>query len=179
MAGFAVDNYSVVLTADLGAAVPDFFDKGTGGVVLFRCDADFTQLCFDLEGSSEGGDDDNIVGSQGVEGDELSSMGVLEKPDAQGPEVSINLRVMDHFAQEEDAAAGVFAGRAEGDLDGVLYSVAESEVACEVDSNGPQVERRRRKVFLHFVFLSAPVLDGGDESAAVSYGDIKIFHIES
>ena len=128
----------VVLTGDLRAAIPDLLDKWTGRVVLLGSDADLIQLRFYLEGRAEGRDEDDIVGSQGFKRDQLFSIGVLEEPDPQGLQVGIDLRVMDHFAQEEDAAAGVVVGGAERDLDGVLHPITESEVAGEVDAKAPR-----------------------------------------
>jgi len=69
----------------------------------------------------------------GFEGYELLSVGVLEKLDAAGQEVGVDLGVVDHFAEQEDAFAGVFFDGAERDLNGVFDTVAEAEVAGEVD----------------------------------------------
>ena len=132
-----------------------------------------------FEGSAKGGDDNDIVRPEGFKGNELFSIGVLEKPDTPGPEVGIDLGVMDHFAEEEDATAGVFVYRAEGDLDGVLYSVTKSKVTGEVDVEGAEVEQGRGKILFHFIAFFPPVLDSGDQGAAVDDGDVKIFHNES
>jgi hypothetical protein len=108
----------------------------------------------------------------------LFAVGVLEKLDALGLEVGVDLGVMDHFAEEEDAAAGVFAGGAEGNFDGVLHAVTESEVAGEIDVEGSEVEEGRGEILFHFVLLLTPVLDSGDQGAAVDDRDVKIFHNE-
>jgi hypothetical protein len=136
------------------------------------------QLLFYFEGGAEGGDDDDIVWLQGFKRDKLLPVGVLEEPDAPGLQVGIDLGVMDHFAQEEDAAAGVLVDGAEGYLNGVLHAVTKSEVAGEEDVEVTEVEEGRSEIFFHFIRVLPPVLDSRDQGAAIDDGDVKIFHNE-
>jgi hypothetical protein len=92
-----------------------------------------------------------------------------------GLQVGIDLGVMDHFAEEEDAAAGIFVDGAEGDIDGVFHAVTKSEMPGEVDVDGPEVEQGRGEILFHFVLLLTPVLDSGDQGAAIDDGISKFF----
>jgi hypothetical protein len=51
-------------------------------------------------------------------------------------------------------------------------------VAGEIDVEGSEVEEGRGEILFHFVLLLTPVLDSGDQGAAVDDRDVKIFHNE-
>ena len=144
---FAMNDDGIIFLGDLCAAVPDFFNKRTGCIVFFCLDADGPQSFFDLERCAKSRYDHDVVFGQVFEGYELLSMGVLEELNAAGQEVGVDLGVVDHFAEQEDAFAGVFVDGAEGDLDGVFDAVAEAEVAGEVDVRPPRSRRVGVKSF--------------------------------
>jgi hypothetical protein len=91
-------------------------------------------------------------------------------------QVGVDLGVVDHLAEEEDGAAGVFFDGAKGDFDGVLDSIAEPEMPGEVNLQVAEVQQGRREILFHFILLLSPAFDGRDEGAAIDDRDIEIFH---
>ena len=83
---------------------------------------------------------------------------------------------MDHLAQQEDAFSGIFVDRPEGDLDGILYAVAEAEMPGEIDMQAAEVQMGRAEILFQLILLFASGLDGRDKRAAVDDRDFETLH---
>ena len=66
---------------------------------------------------------------------------VAHELDAHGPQLLVDVRVVDDFAGEEHAAVGKALARLVGVVDGAVDAVAEAELAGEVDGQAARPER--------------------------------------
>lgn len=160
--GFSVDDGGAAFFGVVADAFPDAHDVATGGV-----DDDaafFLELVHGVDGRSEGWDDDDVAFDEFVEA--LFFFWAGHGDDAHFFELTIDLWVVDDFAEEverfviEDFARGV------GEVDGAFDAVAETELACEAD--GGVADGEDATVFAEFF----------DERAAVVFLDdsLDFFH---
>jgi len=174
--GLAMDDHGVVLVAQLGGPFPDLLDKRTGRVVPLDVDANRLQLGLELERRAEGRHDDHIVRRQGLERGDDAALGVHQEADALGLEVRIDLRVVDHLAEEPQPFAGVFRHGLVGDLDGVFHPEAESEMAGKNETHCSEIQHRRRQIPLPRVRHLAQGLDLPDDGRTVGFRDVERAH---
>lgn len=98
-------------------------------------------------------------------------------------QIGVHLRVVDHFAEQEDPFPGIFFHGSESDLNGILHPVTKTEMPCQEDLQGAKVKqggceipaRWRGRIFHLIQFLSF-FLYGTDQGAAVDDGDVEAFH---
>ena len=172
----AMYHQRIALVAQLFPAVPYFFNKGAGGIILVRGNTQGIQFFLNGQGSAESGDDDHIFGRQLIEGDERFAVGILQELYPMLLQVGIHLGVVDHFTQQENALTGVFLHASVGNFNSILHPIAEPEMPGQVDLNGPEVEQRGGEVFLKFIVCLAPGLDGRNQRAAVKGRNIELLH---
>jgi len=91
-------------------------------------------------------------------------------------EIGIYLRVMYHFAEQKNPFARVFVHGPESDLDRIFHPIAKTEMTGQVNMKVAQFQEGWGEILFHFILLSAPVLDGGDQGTAIDDGDIESLH---
>ena len=129
MGGFAVDDGGDAIGGVSADPAPDFHHIAAGGVDdAAAAGFDFVD---ELGGCAEGGDNDDVVlGELVVFGGEFLPW---EGDDVHFPEVLVDFRVVDDFADEEDAFVGEDAAGGVGEVDGTFDAVAEAELFGEED----------------------------------------------
>jgi len=103
-------------------------------------------------------------------------VGILQKADAPCLQVGVDLGVVDHLAEQENAGPRVFFDCPESNLDGILHPIAKPEVPGEVYLQIPQVQMCRAEILLQLVLFLTLLLDGADQRAAVNNGDFELLH---
>src|SRR4051812_48549373 len=94
---FAMNNDAVIFPGNLFTPVPYFFYKRTGSIILLSRNANAVQFIFYRKGSSECRNDHYIFCGQFIKWDQLLAVSILQKSNAMRLEVSIYLRVVNHF----------------------------------------------------------------------------------
>jgi len=129
----AVYNNAVAFGGNLFPAVPYFFYKRTGGVVLFSVYALIMQCFFQLQGGAKRRDQYNIITGYAIERHQLFSIGILQKLNTPFLQISIYLRVVYHFAEQVNFFAGIFLNGPESNFDSVFHAIAESKMTGQVN----------------------------------------------
>ena len=174
--GLSVNDHGVVLVAQLGGPFPDLLDKRTGRVVALDVDTDGLQLGLELKRRTKGRHDDHIIRRQRLKRGDDAPFGVHQESDALGLEIRIDLRVVDHLAQEPQPLAGVFRYSLVGDLNGVFHPKAESEMAGKDEAHRSEIQHRRRQIPLPRVRHLAQGLDLPDDGRTVGFRDVERAH---
>ena len=65
----------------------------------------------------------------------------------------------------------------EGNFNRIFHPVAKTEMPGQVNLQRTEIQQRWTKVFLHFVLLFSPVLNGIDQRTSINSGNIKCFHL--
>ena len=91
-------------------------------------------------------------------------------------EVGVDLRIVDHLAQQPQAFAGVLRHRFVGDLDGILHAKAESEMAGKNEADGPEVQDAGPEVPFPGIPQFPESLDLADDGRPVRFRDVESPH---
>lgn len=159
VAGLAMNNYGVLVRPKLLGAVPYFFYKRAGGVVLLNLDPFVKQEVFNFQRGAKGWDDDHIFRHDLLPGYELASVGIHDEANSTGLEVVVHLLVMDHLAEKKHPLRRIFLQGLIADLYGVFHAVAETEMAGEVNDDRPEIQPGGCKILLSQILKPADLLD--------------------
>src|SRR5688572_30614464 len=88
---------SIIIFRDLLTAVPHFFYKRAGSIVLLGRDTPAVELFFNFERSAKCRNDGNVFSCQFLEWYQLLSGGILQKANTALLQVFVNLWIVDHF----------------------------------------------------------------------------------
>lgn len=91
-------------------------------------------------------------------------------------QVLIDLGIVDHFAQQENAFARIFFDGTESNFNGVLYSITEAEMPGQVYLNRTKIEEGGGKIFFQLILLFPAVLDITDQATSVAGRNIELLH---
>ena len=174
MRGLPVDNNGILIATEFLRAVPYFLHERTSGVVLLHIHSDAGKDRFRFQCGSKGGDDDHILRTQFTPIHKRSAIGILNESDASFLQILIDLRVMDHLAEEEDALIRIFIQCTVADFNRILHSITKAKVSGEVKAYRAEVQHGRCKVLLPQIFGSAQLLDATDQGRPVMGGYVEI-----
>lgn len=140
-------------------AVPYFFNERAGGVVLtyFHAFALQESLCF--QRSAESWDNYYVIGSYLIPGNKLLSICIRDERDPAVLEIAIHFLVVDHLAEKKHPLPLILLQRPVADFNGILYSVAKAEMACQVKNNRSEVKYCWGKILFARVIRPADFLD--------------------
>src|SRR5687768_17163490 len=108
MLWFAVNNDRITFLSDLLASVPHLFYERTGGIVFFCLDSKAMESFFHIPCSSECGYNYNVFWLQCIKRNQFFPISILKEANTLLTQVSIHLRVMDHFAEQVNIPVGIF-----------------------------------------------------------------------
>src|SRR5688572_6813374 len=103
-----VNNDRITFLSDLLAAIPYFLNKRAGCIVFGCLNSKTMESFFHISGSSECGDDHNVLRLQCIKWNQFFPICILKKANTLLTQVSIHLRVMDHFTEQVNIPVGVF-----------------------------------------------------------------------
>ena len=104
------------------------------------------------------------------------TMSVLQELDAMLNQVSIDLRIMDHFAQQENPFPGIFLHGTESDINGVFHPVAKAKMPGQADLYRAKVQQGGAEILFHFVGFFPLFFNGRNQRTAVKIRDIELLH---
>ena len=139
---FSVNHQTISLLSELLPAFPHFFYKRTGRVVLVRVDAFRLQFLLNFERGPKSRHNHNVLFGERVDGNALGAVGIKQKTDPFCQQIFIHGRVVNHFTEKINVAAGMIPHGSVGNVDRVFNPVAETEVPWDEETHWPEVELR-------------------------------------
>ena len=122
-----------------------------------RVDTAVLQGLLDLEGGTEGGDQNHVVGGDLVLGNLSLTVTVVDETNAAAGQVVIHEGIVDNLAQQVDLPVGMPLEGRECHMDGPLHTETESEVAWHQHLEPAQGQNRGRQ--RAFALVLTEILD--------------------
>ena len=155
---FAVNNNGVLCFPDLLRFFPHPLHKRTGGVVSFCFDAFAIQQLEQRQGRAESRDHHHIFFCERFKWDQLRAMRVLQKANTPFCQVFIHLRIVDHFAEQENTLVRIFGQGPESDLNCIFHAITKAEMAGNVVFHRSEIQYGRTVVLFTGVLHLAVLL---------------------
>ena len=162
-----MDHDRVIFPADLATLVPDLFNEGARRVVGVRVDTALLQLRLNLQRGAKGRHDHQIVTFELRPGNELLAACRPDESHSFRLQIGVYVRIVDHLRQQEDPPPRILVQCVVGDLDGVLDTVAESEMTSQFEPDRTKIQTRRTQIPFSGIEHPPRLLNGGNNRASV------------
>src|SRR5690606_35630780 len=96
-------------------------------------------------------------------------MRILQKTHAPAYEVTVNIRIVYHLAQQVDFFSRIFFERPERYLDGILYPVTKTKISRHIVFYASEIKNRRTVVFFPGILDLAELLHFRDNRTPVKF----------
>src|SRR6056297_2369189 len=135
---FPVNNEAVSFFAKFIPAVPNFFYKRTGGIVLIRIDSLLLKFILNFNRSTKSRYNCDILLAERFNRYLYRSIRIKQKLYTPFLKIFIYGGIMNHFTQQVDVFTGIFLNRTICDINGIFDTIAETEMPGDQETDSTE-----------------------------------------